>query len=282
MKKIFKHFSLIISIYDKTDPYLLTKSLHSILNQYYLPKEILIMLDGPVNARLRFIVNSFSHNNSKRLSIKIFQNKKNLGIAISYNKLIKNSSNEIIAIQDSDDVSNYMRFYYQFHLINTNKKYSIIGSNVYENYITEQKKIKKEMPSSYKLIKRRCKFSNPINHPTVMLKKKVLIKYCYKNFLRMEDYYLWIKMISNNVIFFNINKCLVTMSIDKNFFSRRTKFQILVNECIIQYQLYKYKFNNFFEMTFFIILKNIYHVLPSNIKKYFRKRILFFFSKNKN
>ena len=73
------------------------------------------------------------------------------------------------------------------------------------------------MPSSYKLIKRRCKFSNPINHPTVMLKKKVLIKYCYKNFLRMEDYYLWIKMISNNVIFFNINKCLVTMSIDKNF-----------------------------------------------------------------
>ena len=174
-----------------------------------------------------------------------------------------------------------MRFYYQFHLINTNKKYSIIGSNVYENYITEQKKIKKEMPSSYKLIKRRCKFSNPINHPTVMLKKKVLIKYCYKNFLRMEDYYLWIKMISNNVIFFNINKCLVTMSIDKNFFSRRTKFQILVNECIIQYQLYKYKFNNFFEMTFFIILKNIYHVLPSNIKKYFRKRMLFFFSKIK-
>ena len=49
------------------------------------------MLDGPVNARLRFIVNSFSHNNSKRLSIKIFQNKKNLGIAISYNKLIKTS-----------------------------------------------------------------------------------------------------------------------------------------------------------------------------------------------
>lgn len=282
MKKIFKHFSLIISIYDKTDPYLLTKSLHSILNQYYLPKEILIMLDGPVNVRLRFIVNSFSHNNSKRLNIKIFHNKKNLGIAISYNKLIKNSSNEIIAIQDSDDVSNYMRFYYQFHLINTNKKYSIIGSNVYENYITEQKKIKKEMPSSYKLIKRRCKFSNPINHPTVMLKKKVLIKYCYKNFFRMEDYYLWIKMISNNVIFFNINKCLVTMNIDKNFFSRRTKFQILVNECIIQYQLYKYKFNNFFEMIFFIILKNIYHVLPSNIKKYFRKRILFFFSENKN
>lgn len=282
MKKIFKHFSLIISIYDKTDPYLLTKSLHSILNQYYLPKEILIMLDGPVNVRLRFIVNSFSHNNRKKLNIKIFQNKKNLGIAISYNKLIKNSSNEIVAIQDSDDVSNYMRFYYQFLLINTNKKYSIIGSNVYENYITEKKKIKKEMPSSYKLIKRRCKFSNPINHPTVMLKKKVLTKYCYKNFLRMEDYYLWIKMMSNNVIFFNINKCLVTMSIDKNFFSRRTKFQILVNECIIQYQLYKYKFNNFFEMIFFIILKNIYHVLPSNVKKYFRKRILFFFSKNKN
>ena len=115
-----------------------------------------------------------------------------------------------------------------------------------------------------------------------MLRKKDLIKYYYKNFSRMEDYYLWIKMISNKVIFHNINKCLVTMNIDKNFFSRRTKFKILINECIIQYHLYKYKFNNFFEMIFFIILKNIYHVLPSNIKKYFRKNILFFFPKNKN
>ena len=133
------------------------------------------MLDGPINVRQKFIINSFANNNDKRLNIKIFQNKKNLGIAPSYNKLIKNSSNEIIAIQDSDDVSNYMRFYYQFNLIKTFRNYSVIGSDVYENYITEQKKIKKEMPSSYKLIKRRCKFSNPINHPTVMLRKKDLI-----------------------------------------------------------------------------------------------------------
>ena len=282
MKKIFKKFSLIISIYNKTDPYLLTKSLKSILNQFYLPTEILIMIDGPINVRQKFIINSFANNNDKRLNIKIFQNKKNLGIALSYNKLIKNSSNEIIAIQDSDDISNYMRFYYQLNLIKTFRNYSVIGSDVYENYITEQKKIKKEMPSSYKLIKRRCKFSNPINHPTVMLKKKDLIKYNYKNFSRMEDYYLWIKMISKKAIFHNINKCLVTMNIDKNFFSRRTKFKILINECFIQYHLYKYKFNNFFEMIFFTILKNIYHVLPSNIKKYFRKKMLFFFSKNKN
>ena len=100
MKKIFKKFSLIISIYNKTEPYLLTKSLKSILNQFYLPTEILIMLDGPINVRQKFIINSFANNNDKRLNIKIFQNKKNLGIALSYNKLIKNSSNEIIAIQD--------------------------------------------------------------------------------------------------------------------------------------------------------------------------------------
>ncbi len=282
MKKIFKRFSLIISIYNKTDPYLLTKSLKSILNQFYLPTEILIMLDGPINVRQKFIINSFVNNNDKRFNIKIFQNKKNLGIALSYNKLIKNSSNEIIAIQDSDDVSNYMRFYYQFNLIKTFRNYSVIGSDVYENYITEQKKIKKEMPSSYKLIKRRCKFSNPINHPTVMLKKKDLIKYNYKNFSRMEDYYLWIKMISNKIIFHNISKCLVTMNIDKNFFSRRTKLKILINECIIQTYLYKHKFNNFIEMLFLIIFKNIYHILPASVKKFFRKNLLIFFSKNKN
>ena len=73
--------------------------------------------------------------------------------------------------------------------MNSGKKNSI-----FQGDFLSLDQIKKEMPSSYKLIKRRCKFSNPINHPTVMLKKKDLIKYNYKNFSRMEDYYLWIKM----------------------------------------------------------------------------------------
>ena len=59
------------------------------------------------------------------------------------------------------------------------------------------KKIKKEMPSSYKLIKRRCKFSNPINHPTVMLKKKDLIKYNYKNPIKLKGSAIFLHLTKN-------------------------------------------------------------------------------------
>ena len=37
------------------------------------------MLDGPINVRQKFIINSFANNNDKRLNIKIFKIK-NLGI----------------------------------------------------------------------------------------------------------------------------------------------------------------------------------------------------------
>ena len=280
MKKIFKDFSLILSVYNKTDPYLLTKSFKSILNQYFLPNEILIMLDGPLKVRQSFIINSFISKNRKKIKIKIFRNKQNLGIAVSYNKLISNTCNEIIAIQDSDDVSSYMRFYYQYNLLSTLKKYSVIGSNVYENDILEQKKTQKKMPSSYRFIKKRCKLSNPINHPTVMFKKKDLLKYNYENFHRMEDYYLWIRMLSDNIFFMNIDKYLVTMNLDKNFFLRRKDFKILINELKIQKLLFKHKFNNFFEMILLTVIKIIYHVFPNNLKKILRKNLLSFFSKN--
>ena len=282
MKKEIKKFSLIMSVYNGTNPYLLSESLKSLLYQRYTPEEILIMFDGSLNSRISFLLNSFIYKNQYNLKIRKFTNKKNLGIVKSYNYLINHVNNKLIAIHDSDDCSHYQRFYYQYNFLNINKSYSVVGSNVYENFINEFKKKTKKMPISNSSIKKRCKYSNPMNHPTIMFRKKDLIKFKYKNFYRMEDYYLWIRMIKKNKLFYNINKNLVSMNIDNNFFKRRGGVKILLYEFMIQKKLYLVKFNSLILSVFLVFLKCIYHITPFFFKKKLRSFALSFLSKKNN
>ena len=282
MKKEIKNFSLIMSVYNGTNPYLLSESLKSLLYQRYTPQEILIMFDGPLNARITFLLNSFIYKNQHNLKIRKYANKKNLGIVKSYNYLINHANNKLVAIHDSDDCSHYQRFYYQYNFLNINKSYSVVGSSIYENFIHESKKLTKKMPISNISIKKRCKYSNPMNHPTVMFKKNDLIKFKYKNFYRMEDYYLWIRMIKKNKLFYNINKNLVSMNIDNNFFKRRSDYKILFYEFKIQKKLYLTKFNSLILTIFLIFLKCSYHMTPFFLKKKLRSFALFFLSKKQN
>ena len=282
MKKEIKNFSLIMSVYNGTNPYLLSESLKSLLYQRYIPEEILIMFDGPLNSRISFLLNSFIYKNQYNLKIRKFTNKKNLGIVKSYNYLINHVNNKLIAIHDSDDCSHYQRFYYQYNFLDINKSYSVVGSNVYENFINEFKKKTKKMPISNSSIKKRCKYSNPMNHPTIMFRKKDLIKFKYKNFYRMEDYYLWIRMIKKNKLFSNSNKNLELLKIVNNFFKRRGGVKILFYEFKIQKKLYLAKFNSLILSVFLIFLKCIYHITPFFLKKKLRSFALFFLSKKNN
>ena len=57
---------------------------------------------------------------------------------------------------------------------------------------------------------------------TVMFyKDKVLKAGGYKDWYCNEDYYLWIRMYLNNVIFHNLNETLVLVRINDKLFTRR-------------------------------------------------------------
>ena len=58
-----------------------------------------------------------------------------------------------------------------------------------------------------------------MNHPTIMFRKGTIIsRGGYEDVNRMEDYYLWIKLISSGCVFENLKKPLVIMNIKENFF----------------------------------------------------------------
>lgn len=268
MKKINKNFSVIISVYDGIEIKLLKKSLKSLLLQNYLPKEIIIILDG---IKKKILINEINIFKKIFKRVRLIKNKKNLGISKSYNKAIKIIKTDIIAIQDSDDISLPDRFKLQYEYLKKNENISVVGSSVFEKDLDSGKKTIKKSPQTHERIKQYIKFRNPMNHPTIMFRKSAIQKVGgYLNLSRMEDYYLWIRLISSGFFINNIARPLVVMNVKKDFYIRRSGFELLKSEIVIQNILFKNGFNNLFYLIFIFFFKSTYHLSPRFIKKFFR------------
>ena len=105
--------SVILPVYnDETN---IEKSINSILNQTYKNIELLIYNDGSYDSTQKIISSIDSP------LIKIFSNNKNIGLTKALNFLISKSSGEIIARQDSDDISYLDRIEKQVDYLLSNK-----------------------------------------------------------------------------------------------------------------------------------------------------------------
>jgi glycosyltransferase involved in cell wall biosynthesis len=270
-------FSLILSLYNKIKFHEIRRSLKSIYNQRLKPNEVVIVFDGPCNKAIKeYVLNFLQIHFSGRY--KVLYNKVNRGISYSYNRAIKKTLFNIVAIQDSDDISVKQRFHLQINEFKKNTNLTVLGGSVLE-FRGNIKYIKKN-PTNNNSIKRRLFIKNPINHPTVMINKKHLkANEIYKECNRMEDYYLWIDLTSKRFIFKNLSNILVKTYIDRDFLNRRSSFSMIFSETKVQLLLIK-KFKIYLLMFWFIFpLKVVYHLTPNGIKYYLRNLINFFFSK---
>ena len=102
------------------------KALYSAMNQTYENKEFLIIDDCSQDQNLCIIEKINDNNNN---IIRIFRNKKNLGIGEVRNQLIKYSNGEFIAFFDDDDYSYPERIEKQVNLILQYEKKNKISSS---------------------------------------------------------------------------------------------------------------------------------------------------------
>ena len=264
-------YSVICSVYKNIKIYDLKKSLKSLDKQILKPNEIVIVIDGYCKVSVIKYIKKFLKLKFKN-KFKLLYNKKNRGIPYSYNKAINNTKYNYVGISDADDVSTANRFKKQINYLLNNPSTYAVGSYVEETY--KKKKYIKRVPLNFKQIKIFSYFKNPINHPTIFFnKKKFFKKLKYEECNRMEDYFLWIRAIYNEIKIENIPEVLVKSNLDKDFFKRRTDINLLFSESKIQRSLLK---NNLFLLPIIIIifiLKSIYHLISPNLKPIIRNLI---------
>ncbi len=201
--------SVILPVYN--DEKNIEKAINSVLNQTYSNIELLIYNDGSTDSTQKIVTNIDSP------LIRIFNNDKNLGLTKALNFLIRKSNGEIIARQDSDDISYLDRIETQVNFLQSNGLDATASR-------ARRKNSKRKIPSIsfYLPLKIQVLYKNPMIHGTLMIKKTVLkeLNLYNEEFKYSQDFKLLVDLLNNGYKFKILNKVLYELNLMNNISSK--------------------------------------------------------------
>lgn len=189
----------------------LKEAIDSILNQTFKDFEFLIINDASTD-RSKEIILSY-----KDQRIRYFENKKNLGQAVTLNRGLRLARGGLIARMDADDISYRNRLELQYQNMQRDKEI-IVSASFYDvvdkngNFLYQEKYTRLPEEIYYTL-----QFRNCLGHPTVMFRKYIILDIFdgYDEEHESEDYDLWLR-ISSKYKISKINTCLLNLRVSRN------------------------------------------------------------------
>ncbi|WP_254411881.1 glycosyltransferase [Dyadobacter diqingensis] len=213
-------FSVLISTYHNDNPLHLDLALGSIFKQSLLPNQVVLVIDGPIPETLKRIINTYY--TSFPAIVDIHPLERNIGLGPALNFGLLQCRNEIVARMDSDDISLKDRFKKQIDYLQVHLDVDVLGADV-EEFSEEPGDLKRinKAPKASELYSY-SRWRNPINHPTVVFKKSVVLaSNSYEDVPYFEDYYLWINILHKGYKIDNLQEVLVHFRNDSDTIGRR-------------------------------------------------------------
>lgn len=240
MKKIDR-FSVLMSVYYKDNPVFLKEALESLLNQTLIPDEIVLVKDGPVGKAIEYEIERFAKRIAHKLNV--ISLSKNQGLGNALNEGLRYCSHDIVARMDSDDICLRERFEVQIKQLIDNGN-DVVGSNVLEFSSTDNSSGKiRAVPETHEEIAKYAKTRNPVNHPSVMFKKKTIQDVGgYIDINGFEDYFLWARLLMRGAKFYNIQKPLLRFRVTPDTYMRRGGLNYLKQELYFRRELLRIGF----------------------------------------
>lgn len=261
-------FSVLMSVYFNDSKENLEKSLLSIIDQSVVPKEIIIILDGKLPTDMEKFVYDFS---KKYSIIKIIALKENKGLGIALSEGTKHVTTSLIARMDADDIAVNERFELQLKCFSKDETVGVVGGQIAEfSGDTENILSYRKVPLTNREIRKFSKYRSPFNHPTIMIKKDLLMSVGgYLDYPFFEDYFLWIRILSHtNVKVKNLEETLVYMRVDEGLYSRRGGIKYLKSYISLKNYSYRIQFIGILEYLVTVSSMLISSIFPGYIRRY--------------
>lgn len=259
-------FSVLLPVYRGDEPDLVDDAISSVLDQTVEPDEVVIIADGPVPQELDEIVKSYQNEYD---CVKCLEKAKNDGLGKTLQLGVKKCSNDIIARMDSDDISLSHRFEKQIEILTENEDIDVVGAHMAE-HLTSSGKFEnvRKVPETQEQIWKQAKKRNPMNHPTVMFRKKSVIESGNYSKLRLiQDYELWGRMLAQEYNFYNIQDVLVVNNSSEEVITGRGGIKYLKYEILVAWKLWSYGVISGLNALVFVTVRAPIRVIPKPIRK---------------
>ncbi|WP_429191127.1 glycosyltransferase [Aeromonas veronii] len=257
------NYSILMSVYLKESKRNLEQCLASLYLQSLPPKEIILVLDGSLTNELYSTIGRWQ----RKLPIVTVQLEKNVGLGKALNIGLSYCSHELVARMDTDDLCMPFRFQRQVEQFIKFPELDICGTYIkefdeYPNKILSKRKT----PLSHVDIKKKCVVINPFNHMTVMYKKTAVENAGgYLHMPWMEDWYLWLRMISNNSNAINIPEFLVKARTGLSMIERRSGFGYIKSEWALTKIKVSLKLASWPKATVIFFLRSLPRIVPRKL-----------------
>jgi len=202
----------------------LRESVDSILNQSLGDFEFILIDDGSTDGSGSFLKNLSDPR------VKLIVNASNIGLTASLNLGLEIAHGKFLARMDADDISEPQRLQRQVEFLEAHPQIGIVGCS--RHLIDEAGKTVAIAPALEDdlAIRWKCLMGNPFAHPTVMIRRQVLLDNAlrYDPFFRTaQDYELWTRLLPCTQAA-NLPEPLLRYRL-RNGISRASKSQQLAN-----------------------------------------------------
>lgn len=268
------NYSVLMSVYYKEHPDYLRQSMQSIYDQTVPTDDFVLVCDGPLTPELDAVISSMQQQFGSRLHVCRLLKNGGLGKALNFG--IGQCKNDLVARMDSDDVSRPDRCQRQLAIFQNHPEYSLVSGIVEEfsDTITNVS-VRRIVPEHQDDIITFAKKRNPFNHPCIMYKKSdVEAAGGYQDFYFLEDYYLWIRMLQNGFIGYNLQEPMLWMRAGNDMYKRRGGWKYVQS----QHNLFKYMAQTGFitgrQYQVQSVVRLIGAVVPNWLRAFLFKKIL--------
>ena len=262
--------SVVINVWGKDSPHALGRSLRSIGNQTLKPSEVLIVIDGPINAQLEGEIAKFEVESN--IEVRVIRVSVATGLWNGRNAGIAEARNEIIALHDADDVMHPERLRLQSEALE-NHEIDILGCPVMEFDSSSEKLLGVRSFGSSNTINKKMQWQNVINHSSVMMHKPAVISIGgYRDVYLAEDYELWLRLISAGKNIANCELVLQAFGVDANLMKRRGGYRFLSSELKIHSLIKSMNQMNVLVSWLRLLLRILFRLGPVSARHTYHKK----------
>lgn len=217
-----------MSVYRRDDPKHVCEALASLRQQTLCADEIVLVEDGPLTDRQYAAIASMEEG----LPLRRIRLAENRGLGAALKAGFEACSGELVARMDADDIADPNRFAQQFDYLCVHPEVDVLGTAI-EEFIDRPGDLGRRRlgPLRHDDIRRYAMTRNPLNHMTVMFRRRsVLAAGGYLPRPGFEDYDLWLRVLSIGGRIANLPDTLVHARIGNGMLQRRHGLRYLRDE----------------------------------------------------
>ncbi len=263
-------FSVLLPVYAGDTAAFFRRAITSVsADQTLGPDELVIVVDGPVGADIREVLDAAGAGQiTGRVPVTIVALAENLGLAQALNRGLEACAYPVIARADADDISLPHRFERQLPLV-AGGGFDLVSSAIAEFGDSEDRpELVRAYPTDHDDISALARFRDPFNHPAVMYRHDAIdAAGGYQDLDKMEDYWLFVRMLNAGARVANIAEPLVLYRIGAGAYERRGGWTLLRSELRLQRWMRRIGFTTRRQHARNLAVRGLWRLLPTSLRQ---------------